>query len=557
MARNHLIIQLTPGLAHVALTNSRAVIASRQISFTITPETSFEDQLHALRPLLIEAVTAHGCVGARTTIIAAATGASAVFACPFAVGPRGASASAGLALAELCQFPLASNPSASQLIAIDEATADPRQRHVLAAAMSDEHARAIAELVNDAHLSLHEIIPADALVQRMCVQTIMSSPSAEPRGMLWLGETSSVLACSAGGGLRFVRVLSLGVSSLVDALCRPIKGRAPDGTETTHTLTRERARELLLNAGIPAPQTTFDKDLGIEASSVLPILQPVLQRLAVEIKQSLRFGLTEPQRGVLRLHLDGPGSIAPRLAQSLGGLAGVAIVADAPIGQIIQPVNGPQTVTAWPALERLKINLLPAFVSEQRSARRLMHATWGGIAVAAGLVAMAGLTARQSLEAERKQLAGYTVPQSQAVLSPELQSKLLEAKHELRALQSRIDAAVTHRADWGAALRSISMLTPEVFRLGRIEMTDNERGVIVSLAGVASAESEQRFAETLRSWTNQLSSVPIVRSVGLGATGRAVGTAGATHRFELSLTLHALPPGIESSSLKLATREAP
>ena len=69
----------------------------------------------------------------------------------------------------------------------------------------------------------------------------------------------------------------------------------------------------------------FDRRLigegyGLAGTQVVPLLQPVLQRFIVELRQSLRFGLNDNDRANLSLFITGPGSAVKGLSVDSGAV---------------------------------------------------------------------------------------------------------------------------------------------------------------------------------------------------------------------------------------------
>src|SRR5262249_38213525 len=153
-------------------------------------------------------------------------------------------------------------------------------------------------------------VPADAAATIGAVASVRDKPASDTVcAGFYFGEHSSVLAAMMNGRLCFVRTLGLGVDALVDALTRPIRVRqGPEGFRPRVTLERGAARDLLLAMGVPGPDVVVDPQRGIDGSAVLPLLQPVVQRICIEVKQSLRFGMEEAAgKAPVRLTIVGPG----------------------------------------------------------------------------------------------------------------------------------------------------------------------------------------------------------------------------------------------------------
>lgn len=509
------------------------------------------EQIEALHEPLTRCLEGMNAAGAPATVL---TAMGELGVGVFSTGARagaGAAASATLlALADLAQFTPDAALAFTAPLVLDESSTAARQRHILAGAITPGHADAIANLVSTLGLSLNRILPSDALALRLVVETVMQDRKSPAGGMLWIGRASSILACRSDGALKLVRVLGVGIDHLAGAFARALKASTPERGPHEVTLTVEEARTLLLTHGLPSPDALFDERRGIAGSAVLPLLQPVLQRLGVEIKQSLRFGVPEAQRASLVLTLDGPGAQIARLADFVTRQSGVNVAAGVTVGFSASPGAAPGSgvapdITAWNMLGRTEAALLPSAVSEERMRRRVSSAMWIGVGAALILAAGSGLAAESALRRERAQLEAMAAGATLVSTLPRAEvERIVTSSAQVERERTRIAAALGQSADFGAALRAVSTITPESFKLSRIEVVEDERGASLLVVGLADADDELDFARQLKAFTGTLGSLPIIKSVNLGATGRVTasdGSPGRAHRFELKAGLVSLP----------------
>jgi len=168
-------------------------------------------------------------------------------------------------------------------------------------------------------LTVERLIPAEAVSLADSVRLATAPTVAdEVTALVWIGEHSTSLAVGVGSGadrrLLFVRTVNSGTESLAEVLCRPLRRARAAAHAQIITLPHDAARKMLLAVASPRerPDPRPSEPPG---SSLLPHLQPVLQRLSIEIKQSLRFGVTEADRPKVRIRLAGPGAAIPGLAR--------------------------------------------------------------------------------------------------------------------------------------------------------------------------------------------------------------------------------------------------
>ncbi len=275
-------------------------------------------------------------VGCDAVLLYHAPGASAgVFNCPAGGSAHASASAARLQIAESVTVPDAI--SDAQVLATDASSGNAReapQRHTLAVLDSGQSVEALASWLTSAGLNVTQCLPVDAPALALSVRSVMR-PNAEgsASATIWIGEHTTIMAAGVGGVLRFIRTVAIGTETLSEAITRSLRSGAGDDTQIT--LDRCSARAILAASGIPLPGQIIDSARGIEGTAVLPLLQPVLQRLAVEVKQSFRFGLSEGERVNLRIVLDGPGAGFARLAESVAQLTGLNISSEHAMGNMV------------------------------------------------------------------------------------------------------------------------------------------------------------------------------------------------------------------------------
>ncbi len=566
MARTHVIIEISARRVGVLVMSGPSCIARRSIALTGNAGSDAQAIIAEAGPALKKLVAELGIKGAEATVAMNLPGSAAgVFSVAYEAGATAAETAAILALSDLCSYPVRENPSAVCAVATDASNVTPRQRHVLATCENGANLQMISDLCTEAGLRVTRLIPGEALNLWICVRSLMSEDEGVARGVLWIGEHSSVLAARAGGALKFVRILSLGTENLIEAMCRPLRVRVTGALQPEEfALSHTQARAILAQFGIPSPGTVLDEARGVDASALLPVIQPVLQRLAIEIKQSLRFGLSEEQRAAMILHVDGPGSIIARLGELIGRQAGVVAHTGASIGLPVSAGEAePATITAYNALVGCKVALVSRAEAQRRTVRRVSAALWAGTACSMGLIAFGALSARSAQHNELAVLStlasGSSTSGQSSAMSTDAATRILSKAGTIRSAQGRIAEALGQHTDFGAALRAIAQATPPGFSITRIDLTDEDRGAVALITGQAQAGDDQRFAESLKGFTAALTRSPAIASVTLGGTGRLTANGAnanansrgePSHRFELTLSLVALPTELTSLSPK-------
>lgn len=151
----------------------------------------------------------------------------------------------------------------------------------------------------------------------------MLSRSPEQRIVCDIGEHDSIIAVGGEKAVPLLRPFGVGAAAFIDVYRRLLEPHDRDAASVF-----PRARELVFRRGVPARDLTLDSTLGLTGRDVLPMLQPVIQRMAVEIKNTLRFGLSSRETEGRRVELTGLGSRIPGLASAIAAHLDVEIVAE-------------------------------------------------------------------------------------------------------------------------------------------------------------------------------------------------------------------------------------
>ena len=114
----------------------------------------------------------------------------------------------------------------------------------------------------------------------------LTQDKAESVGILHMGKNLSYLAVCRDQRLEFYRELPISVDKLKDSLKGVLisdKGKVE--------LTDQEAEEALFNVGVPQKESSF-KDKA-SSTQILSMLRPHLERLAIEIKRSITYFVSE------------------------------------------------------------------------------------------------------------------------------------------------------------------------------------------------------------------------------------------------------------------------
>lgn len=556
MPRSFLIIELASSALEVALCRGRQVAASYRVAIDRPDWTSDApdgrwtlDGLDApLRQALAELVP-NGPSRVPVVILSSTPGTvTSVSACAAAAGSGQAVAAARLALASVVQFPLGDHPHAECVLHTDPMAQGSAQRiHTLAVADTDAHVATVVAWAEAAGAMVQSVIPSEAVLAVAAVRTAVAD--ASPKAVLWVGTHRSVLAVGVRGRLEIVRTINAGSESLVEALLRPIRRRSDGAGEPADavSLTRQQARSLLSTIGLPNVAETLPDLPGCTGASILPLLQPVVQRLAVEIKQSLRFGTNEADRAAVSLVVTGEGSGIPRLAEVLGGYAGISV---AP-GDGAASERRPLVTAAAAHLHRLPM-LLNRSTAETRLMIGIRRGLLAGVAAAGVMLGIEAVSVFASLAKERERLTAIKANSAGQEALADLQDRAVRARTEATALGYRIARTLGQSPDWSATMAAIARSAPEAVRVLDLDMRVEDKRHVCRLRAYVRSDEQHDPTATIREFVESLGDCPIVETVRLGVTQRTSVRGHEAQSFELIIALVPLPnhePGTQTAAV--------
>jgi len=428
----------------------------------------------------------------------------------FSVPARGAEAlkAGSLALAEM--LGVTADYSASTVMSIWESRSrtEPRSM-VLAAGEPDTTPETICSLLERAGLLPRRLVP-------MRAASILSSWESSKRSgaqsaiLVDIGSDHTTMLGVVAGELRLVRQVAIGYDLCVDAYERAIRATR---TESEPPPARSEAARAFWTHGVPGRATSVDGRRTMGAD-VLPILQPIMQRTSIEIKQTLRFGLETDDRVAVRLV--GPAASVPSLAGVLSDNADCAIETLRPDAQSSPPTEPGSLVQTLSAGLECRINLLPRALRERTAQKvfRRMALVGAGVAVIAvalemGVVGRSAAEARADLEAARPEAA---VLRRQV----ETRSDVARLTDALVQTEARVASLVGERVDWHGVLAMIAQTTGDDVRLSDIACAYDGSRPAVTLRGFADATTPT--VDSLRAFVDRLAENALVDGVTLGAT---------------------------------------
>jgi len=327
------------------------------------------------------------------------------------------------------------------------------------------------------------------------------------------------------------------------------------------SLTVEEARALLGRAGAPEPDEEIDPARGILGSGVMPLIRPALQRMVVEVRQSIRFGLSEEERASARLSLAGHGSHAPGLGEAIAHeckltfeRASAPTGLDAPSAEV-GPLSALASWAGAPAQD-----LAPARVRQERTLRRVRNGLWAGAGVAAGFVALSWLGADAGLREARDRLDALERELTSSDEAASTARTLAATRRGLTHAEGRIMEEFGEAIDAPAVLSAVAQVTPASVQLSDLSLGESSEGPTLSLRGSAMSQGGADATTQVRSYLDALASLPVVETCRLGSTRRQIIQGRDATSFEITVGLRGGParslPAV-ASALSLSEEDSP
>jgi len=302
-----------------------------------------------------------------------------------------------------------------------------------------------------------------------------------------IGGNRTVVAAAIGGDLRIVRHFDLGVDVLADAYLRAAQGTQVGPARMSH----QQACELLSKYGVPRGRDqVIDEQLGLTPANVLPFMQPAIQRLMVEIKQTLRYAIGDQELLRANIVLAGSGATTPNLAQSLSFLL------DLPIGVATEPpasgFGAPPDSDAdlfW-RCRTSGISILPM------AERQVINVRSGGRVVLAGAAAVAAVIAADAvvtlgqIRAVNQELATIQPDLSRVRQDLEQRRMATELADAVNTQAAAVARAVGERVEWRTLISELARATTPEIRLTEIAAEQSDSGAMLSLRGIVTASGQ-------------------------------------------------------------------
>jgi len=378
------------------------------------------------------------------------------------------------------------------------------RRHVTVVAAESIFVERLTHLVDSAGLRMVGLTSTTATLPAL-VGHLGEEANGVAVGILHIGASTTTLAVVRDGHLLYSRDLRLGGDTLTDAFMRPIIGG-----DWSLTLDRTQAEALKREVGIPAEDERIELERTIEGRHLLPIIQPVLNKLLGELRQSLQHlersdDIPEPEI----LFLSGGGTLRnlkslltsrlgmPVLHVDYGDLIGTE--GDQPVPSLdLAPTVG-QALTGFQPLD-----LLAGRFRTERILDRIKSVARMVVPAAAAMFIALFL----SLAGHSDQLSEQVAAKERELAANQEQFARIDSVRRIETDQKmRTDAILTRagrQPNYPALLKEFSHLVPDSITLTRMRIRLRDGQYVLEVDGevhvAQGAEAEvTRFARVLES----------------------------------------------------------
>lgn len=535
MKNRRVILEISPSRLELAAVRGRHVQAWSVVRFERSAwPNDFEATIAGYAAPLAEFVTQHGLMGCEALVICR-TASGVVQTSTAGRNVVAASAEAAARLAVSTSIETGCEPEDAEAVCIFQDSGAAGQRHMLAYGDSDQSLQVIETLLDRCELRPAGVIPLDAVASVEAVKLLQES-TVGATAALWIGDHSSVLAVGIDGNTRFVRPVGVGIETLVDALTRPL--RRSGESNASICLPRPEARRLLTQIGFPAPNEEIPGLEGFNGEAVLPLLQPLVQRIGLEVKQSLRYATAAENRSTVAIRVRGPGAtirgLADAIARSTGMTAEAAAAAPSTDSSVCGGIEASVRLGALPPL-------CTRVARGERSSRRVRQAVLAGVAAALCFIGYEWVETSTQIHQLRTQGEAARQVQAQRQQLADALERALRDMQTLQGVRERVLHSVGNGADPAGFLAGLGAAMPQDIRLSGVEMQSEAQGPRATVRGKLALRPGLDAGGAIRTFVSSLSELPIVSQARLGRSARVTENGKLHQSFEVNLELTPLP----------------
>lgn len=391
---------------------------------------------------------------------------------------------------------------------------------------------------------------ADALTDRAMLidgvtRRFAATSDVRPRCLVELGATSSAILTAHQGAITSLRCVDLGYDAFIEAIMRSQNARRDE------ELAFDAAAAVMAKIGLLPRGDLSAISNGAVDDSMKPLMRAAVQRLVVEVRQTIRFGLPEADSVTCRIEVGGPGCAIPNLAPTLTSHTDLEVVCDPDAPEL---TGAPMAVAAAGLTSAEWV--VPAGESLRRE-RKLLHASLiaGGV-LAAGLLTYEGVSVSRELSAERVVLADRQtkVEAVRAEIAARREAGIVSK--DLVRLEKGMDEVSGEHTPWRAVFHELSSLCEvHPVRLTDLATSTVPGGTSWNLKGIVFLDQNGQV-DPLSQFIEQIQRSPLVAGVEVGATRRIEVEGRPAKQFSISAQVRALHIDQARAALGLTGEEA-
>lgn len=542
MSKIDAIVVLLPSCLEVARVSGKV---ARQVARVSLGETTMEAAWNqSLRPLDKPLAMALQQVGVR-----AGSSLRIVYRSPdsvteiinLKVGSGDLSEPARLALAESTPFPWAEAVSSVQRLKVNARSgvwymgvAERRCNTDLLDALATRNGFRIADSLTDRSLLIEGV-----------TRRFAADNDTHARCLVELGATSSAILTAHDGKITSLRCVDLGYDAFIEAIMRSQSSRRDE------ELAFDAAAAVLTKIGLLPRGDLSAISNGAVDDSMKPLMRAAVQRLVVEMRQTIRFGLPETDAVTCRIEVGGPGSAIPNLAPTLSSHTDLEVVCESG-GQEL--TGAPMAVAAahLPSMEWI----VPVGEVLRRERRLLGASLIAGGVIAAGLLVYEGVSVSRELTAERVALAERQAKVDAIHAEVDARREAGIVSKDLARLEKGVDETGGEHTPWRAVFHDFSSLCEAYpVRLTDLSTSTVPGGTSWSLKGIVFLDQASQV-DPLSQFIEAIQRSPLVSGVEVGATRRIEVDGRAAKQFSLNAQVRAVHLGADHTSLGLVGEDS-
>jgi hypothetical protein len=550
--RTSVILEIGPGRLVAAIMRRGRVVFSRTTYPNVGSTAGLPEMIKASENALIQMVDQFGVTGAQTLVISALPDEPvAMFSCSASITTDDARRAASLSILDstgldprgdsvgACLAWTDSPPSSVQ----DGPEQTLLQKHLLVAGASDLGIREVASQLRAVGLRLSAVVPGPALGMREAIVTAASG-GAGPSIAMHIGQHNSALALAVDGRLIFCRRLTIGRATLATAITRELRTTV-DGQEGSVHFSLAQADQAWARNGLPRRGTMFDSAQGVAAETVLPLIQPFVQRLSIDLKQSIRFGVRDTDRTRVRLRVIGPGALIARLPEAIATQAGLDLEEqDRPAPSVVQEGD----IEAWIRRPLPELVLWSKQIRIAHRERRLRAGILTGAAAALALLGIDAWFATSEVQQVEHRIGLLQTRLQAATVNGAIAKRTVEVSRLNESVKQTVLRWGQPSIPAGLLLAELSAATPPTVRFSEVHLsapsgvpnavsTLRLRGVASSRDDLGQFRGDGDSTAQMQMLTSAIRAIPIVRSAALRSVQRLPGSAEDRQEFELAIEL--------------------